>query len=231
MEKITIKELVAFRRKTTDSNKKNFAYKLKNRVAKEKLKDDEKSDGGDYWITSTSCISNVFKHNKTDFYDKKIAELTGKREATNDKGLKSRFQRNIDILNSFKDFSFEDIRPDRILKLVSVQKVHKILSVQDFPLYLNPSILFAYERNGKTELGAIWLVSQIDGFSKAELGLFCEILYDFLVQNYSNDYQISEDLCVAVDTFKAQKVAYRDMLNGQPQFLVQKTLKEIKNLG
>ena len=231
MQKIAIKELVDFRRKSNDNAKKRFTYKLKNRVAKEKAKDDEDSKGGNYWVTSTSCIYNVFKHNKNDFYEIKIEELTNKRESTEDKKVKSMFQQNIDILNNFKDFNFDDIRPIKISKFVTVQKVHKVFAVDDFPLYLNPSLLFSHERNGKTEIGAIWLVPQIRGFKKDELGMFCEILHDFLIKNYSNDYQVSDDLCVAIDTFNAQKVVYEDMLKGEIPFLVRKILEEIKNLN
>ncbi len=225
MQKITIKELVDFRRMSSDRGKKNFAYKLKNRQKKEKLSNEE--SGGDYWVTSTSCIYNVFKHNTTELYEDKINELTTKLEATVDKRIKSMYQRNIDILTSFKDFSFEDIRPFKITKFETVQKIHKVLDVNNFPLYLNPSIVFSHERNGKSELGAIWLVPKLNGFKKVELGMFCEILHKFLTKNYSDSYQISDDLCVVIDTFSAQKVAYQELLNGDIPFLIKKTLDEI----
>jgi hypothetical protein len=231
MQKIAIKELVDFRRKSTDNGKKNFAHKLKYREVKEKAKDDESSNGGDYWRTSTSCIQNVFKYNKNDFYEIKIDELATKRESNKDNKVKSMYQRNIDILNNFKDFNFDDIRPTKISKFVTVQKNHKVITINDFPLYLNPSLLFSHERNGKSELGAIWLVPQIHGFKKNELGMFCEILHEFLIKNYSNDYQVSDDLCVAVDTFSAQKVIYKELINGDIPFLIQKTLEEIKRLN
>lgn len=229
MQKIAIKELVEFSRTHTDSGRKNFAYKLKNRKAKEKKPDDD-SSGGDYWVTSTSCINNVFKHNKIERYDDKINELAEKVSAAEFKTVKSMFQRNIDILTSFKDFHIEDIRPSKILKFETVQRPHTIVQIDDFPLYVNPSVLFCHERRGKKELGAIWLVAQIDGFKKSELGMFCEMLYEFLIKNYSDNYQISEDLCIAIDTFKAQKISYQELKNSDTTHLVKKTLKEIKNL-
>jgi len=218
MQKITIKELVDFRRKSSDNGRKNFAYKLKNREVKEKIDGDESSGGGDYWVTSTSCIYNVFKYNKNEFYDLKINELTTKFEAAEDKRIKSMYQRNIDILSNFKDFHIEAIRPSKILKFETVQKVHTVLHIDEFPLYINPSLLFSHERNGKNELGAIWLVPQLYGFKKAELGMFCEILYKFLLKNYSDNYQISDDFCFAIDTFSAQKVVYQELKNGDVPF-------------
>lgn len=61
--------------------------------------------------------------------------------------------------------------------------------------------------------------------------MFCEILHDFLIKNYLNDYQVSDNLCVAIDTFTAQKVVYEEMVKGEIPFLIQKILEEIKNLN
>lgn len=227
MQKITIKELVDFRRKSTDRSKKNFAYKLKNRTAKEKENDDSEG-GGDYWVTSTSCIYNVFKHSNNEYYDSKIDELRVKFQNTDDKRIKSMYQRNLDILTNFKDFQIQDLRPPKILKFETVHKANKIITVDNFPLYLNPSLVFSHERNGKNELGALWLIPQLEGFKKTELGMFCEILYRFLVKNYSENYQISNDYCIAVDTFNAQKIIYPELSNGNIPFLIDKTLTEIR---
>lgn len=140
------------------------------------------------------------------------------------------YQRNIDILISFKDFNHTEVRPAKILKFETVQKVQKVLSVDNLPLYINPSLVFSHERHGKTEIGAIWLVPKLHGFKKVELGMFCELLHEFLTKNYSDNYQISDDLCIAIDTFGAQKVAYKDLLSGEVPFMIQKTVEEIKLL-
>lgn len=230
MQKIRINELVDFRRKITDSARKNFAYKLKSRTPKEVVEESENKKGGDYWITSTSCISNVFKHNDINLYDVKIDELAAKSSAAEDKLVKSMFQRNIDILNSFKDFHINDLRPSKILKFESVQRVHKIHYIEDLPLYINPSLLFSHERKGKNELGAIWLIARVNGFKKDELGIFCDILHRFLTKNYSNNYQISDDLCIAIDTFNGQKIVYQELVNDGIPSLLDRTLTEIKKL-
>jgi hypothetical protein len=227
MEKITVKELVEFNRKSSDKAKKNFANKLKTRPAKQK-KSDDKDGGGDYWVTSTSCIYNVIKKNDTKYYDEKMDELAVKYDGTQNTGTKAMYRRNIDILASFKDFNHTDLRPKKVLKFETVQKVHKILSVKSIPLYVTPSLLFVHERNGKTELGAVWLVAKLNGFKKAELGMFCELLFKFLTKNYADRYQISEDLCIAVDTYSVQKVTYTELLAGKFPFLIKKTVDEIR---
>lgn len=228
MQKITIKELVTFRRKSSDRTKKNYAYKLKYR--KEKVKTETKNEGGgDYWITSTSCIYNVFKNDKKEYYDSKIEELQTKYEKTDDIRIKSMYERNINILNSFKDFDFDELRPTEITKIEKVHTDSKIITKNAIPLYVNPSMLFCHERNGKKEIGALWLVPQLEGFKKSELGMFCEILYQFLSNNYSANYQISDDFCIVIDTFNTQTVTYSELLNGKIPFLIDETINQIKN--
>jgi hypothetical protein len=228
MHKITIKELIEYNRKTSDKAKDNFAYRLKTRTAKEKKEEDNQEGGGDYWVTSTSCIYNVIKQNSDEFYENKIDELLTKIEATEIKKTKSMHSRNVEILTNFKEFNHQEIRPEEVISFVSVQKVQKIYSIDNIPLYLNPNLVFTFEENGKKNIGAIWLIAKLDGFTKSELGMFCELLYRFLIKNYSEEYQVSEKFCTAVDTFGAQRIDYAEMLQNKVPFLIQKTIDELK---
>jgi len=230
MEKITIKELVDFRRKSDKSRKTTFAKKLKTRSAKEKAIEDEENGGGDYWITSTSCINNVYKYEDETVYDLKIEELAEKSNQSELKRTKSMYNRNIDILTNFKDFDFSDIKPKEVVKFEKVPKFSKIVVINNFPIYVNPSNVFSFEINGKKQIGSVWFVPQLEGFTKAELGMFCETLYKLLVKNYSADYQIPEKFCVAVDTYNAQKVSYDEFAQGKIPLLIDITLKEINEL-
>lgn len=228
MQKITIKELIEYNRKASDKAKANFAYKLKTRTAKEKKEEDNQEGGGDYWVTSTSCIYNVIKHNSDEFYENKIDELLTKIEASEIKKTKSMHRRNIEILTNFKEFNHQEIRPEEITRFESVQKVNKIYSIDNVPLYLNPNLVFSFEESGKKNVGAIWLIAKLGGFTKPELGMFCELLYRFLIKNYSEEYQVSEKFCTAVDTFGAQSINYAEMLLSKAPFLIQKTIDVLK---
>lgn len=230
MEKITIKELVNFRRRSDKKQKINFANKLKNRKIKDKNPENDKIDkSGNYWITSMSCIYNVYKYNDKKFYDLKIDELHKRYETTSERN-KNTIQRNIDILNNFKDFDFKDIRPTSDLKFEKISRQIKTINVDDFPIYVNPSIVYSYDQNGKKEIGAILFVPQLNGFNKPELGMFCEMLYKFLMKNFSEDFQISQEHCIAIDIFNAQKVTYFDLTSGDIPLLIANTLLEIKEL-
>lgn len=228
MERIRVKELIEFRNRT-DKSKKSYAYRLKNRKPKEKSKS-ESEKGGDYWVTSTSCISNVAKNGSKDLYYDKINELGFKYENTVDKRIKTMYQRNIEILHSFIDIDLEDLKPKDEFKLKSVPKQLKVINVDDFPIFIDPNLLFSFENEGKNYIGAIWLVPQLNGFRKNELGMFCELLYKFLLKNFGNEYQVSENYCIVIDTFNAQIINYLDLLSGNIPFLVKKTLKELEEL-
>lgn len=231
MEKIKINELVEFRRKQSEKYKRNFIAKLKTRIPKEKTEaEKEEEEPRDYWVFSTSCIYNVFKNRSDEFYDPKIEELQAKMSNPDLKSTTlSMYKRNRDILVNFKDFELDSLRPEKIVRQ-GVQTEHKILTLDGFPLYVKPTLVFSYEKNGKNEIGALWLVPQVDGFKKSELGIFCEVLYRFLIKNYSDNFQVSEDYCIAIDTFNAQSIIYKDLLNGDVPFLLNSTIDEMKNL-
>jgi len=228
MQKIKVKELVEFRRKSTERGKRNFAQKLKTRSPKEKKESDD--GGGDYWVTSTSCIYQVIKQDNIDLLDEKITDLLSRLQGAEDKRSKLMHQRNIDILTAFKDFDYKKLLPSKKFQIEKIPNDKKIILIKQFPIVVMPQIVFSFKRKEKKEIGAIWLIPQIGGFKKSELGMFCETLYRFLNENYSENYQISTNYCLAVDTYNVQILSYTDLLNGDISHLIENTLEEIKSL-
>ncbi|MGB6084897.1 hypothetical protein [Moheibacter sp.] len=229
MQKIKVKELVEFRRKSTERGKRNFAHKLKTRLPKEKKESDDES-GGDYWITSTSCIYQVIKQDNIDLIDDKILDLSDRMQATDNKRSKLMHQRNIDILTSFKDFNYRELLPLKDYKIEKNSGGQTTIMLKQFPIVVEPQIIFFFERKGKKEIGAIWLIPLKEGFKKPELGMFSEMLFRFLHKNYSEHYQIAPDYCSAVDTFNGQKITYSDLQSGNIVHLIEETLEEINKL-
>lgn len=228
MQKIKVKELVEFRRKSTERGKRNFAQKLKTRSPKEKKESDD--GGGDYWVTSTSCIYQVIKQDNIDLLDEKITDLLSRLQGAEDKRSKLMHQRNIDILTSFKDFNYRELLSPKDAQWEKIPKGKTTIIVKQFPIAVTPQIVFSFKRKGKKEVGAIWLIPQIGGFKKPELGMFCEILYRFLNENYAEHFQISPDYCIVVDTFNGQKISYSDLVSGDVSHLIETTLEEINKL-
>lgn len=134
------------------------------------------------------------------------------------------------VFDGFIDIDLEDLKPKDEFKLKYVPKQLKVINVDDFPIFIDPNLLFSFENEGKNYIGAIWLVPQLNGFRKNELGMFCELLYKFLLKNFGNEYQVSENYCIVIDTFNAQIINYLDLLSSNIPFLVKKTLKELEEL-
>lgn len=226
MEKITIKELIEFRSRPSGKLKNNYAFKLKSRKPKEKL-EHAKDSGGNYWAISTSSIYNTFKSGKDDYYDLKIEEVMSKIANTESLKDKVMYQRNLEILNNFKEFDLNHLRPLDITNFETIHKEQKIITIKSLPIYINPSLVFCFERNGKKQIGAIAFIPQLEGFQKSQLGMFCEMLYEFLQKHYSLEYQIAEDFCIAIDTYNAQSVMYVELITGNTPRLIETTVVEI----
>lgn len=226
MEKITIKELVEFGRKS-DKSKKRFAHKLKTRTSNEETK--KTNSGGDYWITSTSCILRVLKTDNKELYNQKIEELSTKLNSTDNPKTKDMFQRNIDILTRFLDFDL-DLLPTMEYNIEAVSKQSQIVQINEFLLYANPKFVFSFDVNGQPTIGSIWLITKLNGYSKSEIGLFCEMLYKFLVRNYGENHQISEEHCIVIETFNGIKMDHSELSSGRIPFRIDNILREIKNL-
>ena len=225
MEKVTIKNLIDFQRKT-DRTKKTFVNNLK----REKNSVDM-SGGGDYWRSCLSAISNTFRYDNPDLLDEKIELLREKIKYSEIKRIKEQFQRNIDILSNFEDFDFEHIKPKADLTFHKQPKIKSIIDINGFPVEVKPSHVFSFSDNKSDEIGAVWFVAKLDGYKKRELGMFADILYRYLNEHFSNDYFVNPFYCIAVDVFKGQEVRYTKIQKGKIPILLDSTLEEIKNIA
>lgn len=221
MDKITIKNLIDFINKS-ERSKKTFANNLK------QDKKSKNASGGDYWISSLSTISNIFKTNNIDLIEDKIELLHNKIENSEDKRTKLMFQRNIDILYSFLDFDFQNIKPNLDLKFIKKPEIKAIIDIQGFPIHAKPNHVFTFNNNGNDEIGAVWFVAKLEGYKKHELGIFTDMLFRYLNKNYSKDYKINPSYCSAVDVSNGHDVNYKNILKYEIPILIDKTIEEIK---
>lgn len=224
MKKITIKNLIDFRRKSSEKSKKTFANKLK------LDKKGEDGSGGDYWITSLSAISNVFKNDNVGLLNDKVEELQEKYEATPHKTNKLQFQRNIDILLGFEDFDFKSIHPDADLDFLKKPNDKSLIDIKGFPVQAYPHHVFTYSIKGSDEIGAVWFVAKLDGYENSELGMFADIMFRYLDKHYSKDYFVNPEFCIAVDVVNGKSVSYEDIKKGKIAVLIDSAIDEIKRL-
>lgn len=222
MEKIRIKDLIEFRRKS-DKSKKTFVSNL------QKQKNAE-SGGGDYWISSLSTISNVFRSEKYELLEEKIDILHDKIRSTSDDRAKMMYQKNLDILHNFQEFDFQTLRPKTDLNFLKKPEENSILKINGLPIQIRPSHVFSFEVEGFNKIGAIWFIAKKDGFKTSELGLFAEALKEYLDKYYSKKFVIEGKYCIAVDVFNIKETNFLEIQQGDVPSLLKKTINSLKNL-
>ncbi len=224
MKKVTIKNLIKFRGEN-GRTKITFVHNLK----KEKKKSDD-SSGGDYWISCLSAIRSTFKYDNTDLLDEKIDLLRDKIKVSEIKRIKDQFQRNIDIVNNFKDYDFQHLKPNTDLTFIKQVKHQFLLDIKGLPVEAKPCYIFSFSENNSDEIGGIWFIAQLKGFKKSELGMFADILYRYLDKHYSKKYYVNPDYCIAVDLYNGQEVNYTEIKNGNIPILIDSTLDDLKKV-
>lgn len=229
IENIKAKELIDFHRKAEGKNKRKFAQKLKTREKKVIEKKEGSNSGGDYRISSRSCILNVFKAGDYGVYDDKVEELEGKLSDCKHKNTRVNLERNIQMLDKFREFDLSELKPNVQVKYnIPIKKDIKEFVFKDLTIYLNPSTLYSYEKGDVDCIGALWLVSSKDGFKKSELGVFCELLYRFIVKEYGDKYHFEKEYCCVVDICNAYFISYSDIENKEVPALLEGIIDRIK---
>lgn len=224
MKKLTAKNLIAFRNKN-ERSKRKFVDDLRVDVEKE-----NSDGGGDYWVSSVSALCNAFRRTAPRIVKDKMEELEEKLEKTNIKTTKNMYKRNIEVLYNYEGFDFRTLQPKRKMVFQRKPKTFSLLTLKGLQVQSNPSHVFTFERNGVTEIGAIWFIAKLGGYKKDELGIFADIMFRYLKTNYSDEYVLNPKYCVAVDVVKAHDVNYDQIQKSEVPDLLNATLNEIKRL-
>lgn len=227
MEKISVKNLIEFRH-ISEKSKRTFVTNIKKE--KKPKSEDKKDGGGDYWVSCLSALSNVYSTDDTNLIDEKIEDLVERIDAAPDKKTKDRWQQNIDLLYNFGDYDFKSIKPNEDLKFHKKVTAQYIIKIDSLPIESKPHHVFSYSNNGFDEIGAVWFIAKKGGFTKSELGMFCDIMYRYLDTHYSTNYKINPAFCIAIDVFNCQDVSYSQLINGNVSYLLDITIADLKKL-
>jgi len=223
MKKITIKNLIDFRRKS-DRSKVTFLNNLK---AEKSL---QAEGGGDYWVSCVSAISNSFKENDKSLLNKKVDEIHEKLAHATANITKTQYQRNIIILESFEDFDLDNVKPTSDIQILKQPKEKSIIQIDGLSIESKPSHVYSFSENGSDEIAAIWFVAKLDGYDTNELGMFADIIFRYLDRHYSSKYYVNKSFCISVDVFTGRKVRYADLENGSVPMLLDNTIAQINKL-
>jgi len=224
MKKLSIKKIIEFKGKS-DRAKKTFTQNLKfEREVK------ESDGGGDYWISSLSAISNSYKRNNLQLIRDKVHELEEKFENTEFQRTKTMYGRNIDILIKYEVFDFKIWKPNEQITYIKKHKSDFILTIKGLPIEAVPHHVFSFQDEDIKEIGAIWFIAKLEGYSKIELGMFTDILFRYLKNVFSKDYSLNPRYCIAVDVVNNFAVNYYQIEKGEVPSILDKTIDEIKKI-
>ncbi|MFN7687505.1 MAG: hypothetical protein ACK5OP_07210 [Sphingobacteriales bacterium] len=221
MRKITVKNIIIFRKKT-DKTKKTFLKTL------EKVKAGDTESGGNYWVRSISAINNAFKTNNNQIIREKIEDITDDLNITKRTQTKDMYQRNLAILHNYEDFDFSTWYPNKTFKILDKSNKKSVIEIGHIPIQILPNQVFSFSRGKIDYVGAVWFVAKLDGYTKAELGIFAETLFYYLNHNYAKGYEISPEYCLIVDVLNLEKITYQMLLDKKIPSVLKGTLSSIR---
>lgn len=221
MKKLSIKDLIEFRKKS-DRGKKLFVENIKSNMLLT-----PKDGGGDYWVSSISAICNSYREGDLSLADEKITELKEKLSTTKRTITKNMYQKNVENLQNYKGMDLKEIRPTQKLSFLKKSTGNPILTIRGLQVEAKPSHIFTFGNKEEQKVGAIWFTSKVNGYSIEEVGMFCEMLYRFLRHNYSNKYQLMPRYCIAIDMVSGHTIDYSRMEAGSLSTLLNSTLDQM----
>lgn len=227
MEKIAISKIIEFRR-LKDGPRQTFVNNLKKPKPPKKEKLEESSEGGDYWSTSIWAISNAYKDDNPTLIKDKISDLFERHGRATAKISKDMYLQNIQILHNVEDYDLRVFKPQFELKYLSKPKEKSIFKINDIPVQVLPQYVFTFEENNTSKIGAIWFIAKIRGYSLEEIALFTDALYRYLKLNYSQDFEICCNYCVAFDASSLKEVRYTMIEDDSVIKLLDSTIETLK---
>jgi hypothetical protein len=223
MKKISVKNIVTFRSKP-EKNQKAFLNNL------DKDKGANSEGGGDYWVRSLSALSAAVKEKSAEPVKKKIVDISNDSVPALTKQTRDMYARNLNVLHNYENFNFEDWLPVDYEILNKTSK-KAIIEIDDIPVQITPSQVFAFVEDGDRYVGAIWFLAKLKNFKKPELGVFAEALHIYLTSNFEKDYQISPKNCLVIDVLSREEINYQMLLDEEIPALLRETLQNIKEAG
>ncbi|GAB4036725.1 hypothetical protein [Spirosoma gilvum] len=221
MKKISVKNIIVFRKKS-DKFKKNFLKSL----TKDKVNDSE--SGGNYWVRSISALSNAFRANDNQYIKDKIDDISVDYNSSKRQQTRDMYERNLNILHNYEDFDFSTWHPNKTFQILEKANKKPIIEIDKVPVQVLPNQIFTFTKDKTAYVGAIWFIAKLDRYSKAEFGIFAETLFNYLYNNFSKDYEISPENCLVVDVLNIDEVNYQMVLDGRIPAILKETLKSIR---
>jgi hypothetical protein len=230
MKELSIKTLIRFRGLKSESSKKNFVYRLKQNegeVEEEENYDDDKKTGGNYWSSGLGAIHTTYKSEDTRVLKNRIAALAAKYRVERRKQTRDMHKRNIDIMTEFENVNFKEWKPTGMMEYLKTHTEDYIITIKGLKIKAKPDYVFSFKEGGVRKVGAIWFIADIKGFRNGELGMYAELLNQYLKTHHSDGHIVDPEFCIALDVVRKVDVSYAQVKSGQVPKLLMQTINEI----
>lgn len=224
MQALSVKKILQFRH-MSERRKRSFISKIFSSTLPAK-----NEGGGNYWITSISAVSQSFKRKSNSNVIEKRIQLEDKYAKTEFKRIKVMYERNIAILYNYEKFDFNEWWPTSEIQLIKKPKSIATINIKGLNVQINPHHVFCFENKGVDEIGAIWFVAMLGRLSLNDLGLFTEALFNYLKRNYSQQFRINTDFCMANNISTGESVNYSQINSGEILPGLFNVIGDIKNI-
>ncbi|MEI7628943.1 MAG: hypothetical protein WCJ80_11925 [Bacteroidota bacterium] len=221
MKNLTIKKIFDYSSKT-ETSKTSFLNKLKSEVQ------NESTDSRNYWHRSLTAISKSFKTEDKQCIIDRIEAIESDKEASTNRVTMQMYDSNLRILYNFIDFDFSVWKPQDKINFISQRGAISTIVINGTDVKIHGDDLFVYKRDDKKHIGAIWFVAKKNGYRNEDLALFTDGLFRLLKFNFSDEYVIDPDYCLAVDVFKVNAINYSQILNYDVSSNLLSIIDEIK---
>lgn len=221
MKKISVTNIIAFRKKS-DKSKKAFLKSLN------KAKAEDSEGGGNYWVRSISSISKTFRTNDNQYIKDKIDDIANDYNNSSRQQTRDMYQRNLKILHNYEDFDFLKWRSNENFQIVDKASKKSIIEIKKVPVQVLPNQIFTFLKDGIEYIGAIWFIAKLSGYTKSEFGIFAEALFMYLKNNFSEKYEVSPENCLIVDVLNLDEINYQMLLDKRIPAILEETLKAIR---
>lgn len=225
MKNLSIGQIVEFRKKT-DRAKRTFVERLSQPIEEKKTED----GGGDYWVRSMSAINRAYLTSDNQFIKNKIDDINVDLLNSTVNTTKLMYERNLQILHNFEDIDFKDFVPAKNFTFLEKEAKKANFNINDLPVKIKFNQLYTFEDNSINYIGGVLFVAKLRGYSKIELGIYCEAFYRYLRQKYSKNYRISVENIKVVDVITLEEVTFEMLENGSISKQLENTINLIVNM-
>jgi hypothetical protein len=117
----------------------------------------------------------------------------------------------------------------KVAEFTTRPNTKSILTVKGVSIQVQPNHIFTYRNIETEQVGGIWFVADLKGFTNEELQIYTELLYKYLEMTYSKEHLIDTDFCIAVDVVSQKEFKYTNISKSSSDSILDLSVIDLKS--